>query len=173
MKKLSNLFLITALLFGVQACKEEATINPTYNISFDDISGYTKDPSIINNTVSHSGLNCVQINKDMIYGSTFSKKLGSISATPINLVKMKVWVRLSSSDGYVKIVCSVENDSSKSFYWNALDSKSFNLKNGEWTEINGEFNIKAHNNPNHLLKIYPLHQEGEMILIDDLELSFE
>lgn len=165
--------LITTLLFVAQACNEGESGNPTYNMSFDDISAYTNDPSIVNNTASHSGLNCVQISKDLIYGSTFSKKLSAISPTPIHHVKMKAWVRLSSSNGYVKIVCSVENDSSKSFYWNALDSKTFNLKNGEWTELKGEFDITAVNDPAHLLKIYPVYQEGEAILIDDLELSFD
>ena len=67
----------------------------------------------------------------------------------------------------------MENDSSKSFFWNALDSKSFNLKNGEWTELKGEFDISAHNDPASLLKIYPVYQDGEMILIDDLEIAFD
>lgn len=172
-KKLSYLILSGTLLLTAQACDEGESHNLTYNISFDDISAYSNDPTIVNNTTSHSGLNCVQINKDLIYGSTFSKKLGTISTTPVRHINMKAWVRLSSSNSHVKIVCSVENDSSKSFYWNALDSKSFNLKSGEWTELKGEFDISAVNDPTHLLKIYPVYQEGESILIDDLELSFD
>lgn len=173
MKKIFNLLLLVVLLFGAQSCNEGTSSNIVYNMSFDDISAYTNDPSIVNNTASHSGLNCVQINKDRIYGSTFSKKLSTISPTPIHHVKLKAWARLSSSNGHVKIVCSVENDSSKSFFWNALDSKSFNLKNGEWTELKGEFDISANNDPAYLLKIYPVYQDGEMILIDDLEVSFD
>ena len=164
---------VLVLIFGLGACQQESTFNPTYNISFDDVSGYTNDPTIITNTVAHSGINCVQVTKDLIYGSTFSKKLGTISAVPIHKVKMKAWVRPSSSNGGIKLVCSVENDSSKSFFWNAIDSKSFNLKNGEWGEIKGEFDITAQNDPSHLLKIYPVHQAGESILIDDLEITFE
>lgn len=172
-KKIFLYSAVVALFLGTGACKQEATINPVYNISFDDISAYTNDASIITNTASHSGINCVQVNKDRIYGSTFSKRLSSISAVPIRMIKMKAWVRPSSSNGAIKLVCSVENDSSKSFFWNALDSKSFNLKNGEWGEINGNFDISAQNDPSYLLKIYPVYQDGESILIDDLELTFE
>jgi|LakMenEpi03Aug12_release.lakeMendotaPanAssembly.Ray.scaffolds.fasta_scaffold1108789_1 hypothetical protein len=165
--------VLTGITFVLSACQEKQVFKPEYHISFDDISGFSNDPTITNNTVSHSGLNCVKINQDLIYGATFSKRLGSISATPITKVKMKAWVRLSSSDGHVKLVCSVETDSSKSLFWNALDSKTFSLKNGEWGEISGEFDISAHNAPGNIIKIYPVYQTGEFILIDDLELVFE
>ncbi len=168
-KLLISLFV---LLFASCSSKKESA--SLISITFDDIAGFMEpnNPLIVNTTIAHSGNTCAMVDKEHVYGPTFRRNLSLLPIQKIKKVKIKGWVRKDSDSANLKIVCSVSKGD-VNVYWNAIDTKSKNLKKGEWQEIEFENDISKANAPEFTLSVYPLNDDNEKILIDDLTIEFE
>jgi len=166
------LITLTAIVFASCSAKNES--DAFILVTFDDISGYLdpNNPGIINTTIAHSGNTCAMVDKDNFYGLTFRRKLSQLPIQNIKKVKVKAWVRKDTNAGNLKLVCSVTNGDANLF-WNAIDTKSASLKKGEWQEIQFENDISKSNSPELTLSIYPMNDDQDKILIDDLTIEFE
>ncbi|MBL7924854.1 MAG: hypothetical protein JNL88_11700 [Bacteroidia bacterium] len=173
MKKSILVVLIFTGLLYLSACSEEKETDTVFHVSFDEVAGFCNHAAIVSNTLSHSGLKCVQLNPDMVYGPTFSRKIGEVITFQPKRIKVRAYVRLDSPSSVVKLVCSIDNDSSKTIFWNALDSKSANLKAGNWEILEGVFEVAGKNQPGYKFNLYPMYDKGGNILVDDLTFSFE
>jgi hypothetical protein len=170
---------ITKLLFSIfvlilASCSTKKESASLISITFDDISGFLdpNNPIIINTAIAHSGNTCAMVDKEHIYGPTFRRNLSLLPIQKIKKVKIKGWVRKDSDSANLKIVCSVSNGEAN-MYWNAIDTKSKNLKKGEWQEIEFENDISKANAPEYTLSVYPMNDDNDKILIDDLTIEFE
>jgi hypothetical protein len=166
------LFLSIITIGFITSCSESNNSLSLYYITFDDISGYYDHSTIKSNTLSHSGSKCVQLNKDFIYGPTFSKKINDIKPSIINKLTVSGWVKSDSKNGSMQLVCSIDSVD-KTIFWNSIDSKTLTGKHDEWKQMSITFDLTKVNNGNNKLNIYPMHTGEGNSYLDDLEFSFE
>ncbi|MFN8154595.1 MAG: hypothetical protein U0Y08_09915 [Bacteroidia bacterium] len=173
MKKSINNLLIVSLFAGLASCSEPEKTNTTFHISYDDVAGFVDQPAIVSNPLAHSGVKCAQVNQETIYGPTYSRKIGDMVNFLPKKIKIKAYVRLENASSVVKMVCSIDNDSAQTVYWNALDTKTANIKPGSWELLEGELEFEGKAQAGYKLSVYPLFDKGGNTLIDDVELGFE
>ena len=165
--------LIFTLIF-MFGCNKGKETNNTYLITFDDIAGYLSSPnnSLLVTNLAHSGNTCAFVDKDLLYGATYKRSLKDLSTKQINKITLKAWVRKDVENTNLKLVCSI-NKGEETIFWNAIETKSQNLVNGEWKEINYTFDISKVNAPENTVIIYPLNDGVSKIMLDDLSIIVE
>ncbi|MBK9639276.1 MAG: hypothetical protein IPO63_16310 [Bacteroidetes bacterium] len=173
MYKIKRTLLISLFLTTIISCSNNKDNQSTlFYLSFDDLSGYIDNSTIKINDLSFSGRNCVQLNKEYVYGPTFSKKMKDISPRIINKLSLSGWVKSDSKNGSILLVCSIDS-ADKTIFWNCADSKTLSGSNTEWTNLSVTFDLSKLNNGENKLNIYPMHSGEGNSYLDDLEFSFE
>jgi hypothetical protein len=167
----TTLLFTLIFLFGCNNAKET---NNTYLITFDDIAGYLSTPnnSLLVTNLAHSGNTCAYVYKDLLYGATYKRSLKDLSPKQINKITLKAWVRKDVENANLKLVCSI-NKGEETIFWNAIETKSQSLVNGEWKEISYTFDISKVNSPENNVIIYPLNDGVSKIMLDDLSINVE
>ncbi len=172
MSRLKLVSLTLAFSFALISCSDDKSSSSLYFITFDDLAGFTHHSSIKTVNYAYSGNKCVQLNKEFIYGPTFSMKIADLRPGPINRLILKGRVRIETEKGKMQIVCSIDS-ADKTIYWNAIDSRTHDLKPGEWKEISSTFDLSKVNDKENKINIYPMHDGEGNTFIDNLEFSFE
>ncbi|MBP6511780.1 MAG: hypothetical protein KA347_03850 [Bacteroidia bacterium] len=173
MKSYSKIILLLVILTTLStSCSKNNSSNSIYFITFDDLSGYIDNSTIKINNLAYSGNKCVQLNKEFLYGPTFSKKFNEIKPGIINKLIVSGWVKSDSKNGSMQLVCSIDSVD-KTVFWNSIDSKTLTGNNDEWKQMSITFDLTKVNNGNNKLNIYPMHAGEGNSYLDDLEFSFE
>jgi len=170
--KIQKFLPLSFFILFICSCTNDSKDNSIYYISFDDLSGYLENSTIINNNGAYSGNKLVRLNKDYMYGPTFSKKIGELRLAKINSVVISGWVKTDNKANGIKLVCSIDN-TEKTVFWEAVDSKTSNLEKDSWLHISTKLDISKFNNSENKLNIYPMHEGPGNTYLDDLEFYFE
>ncbi len=171
MKIKAPLYLLFAGILLTTSCSQEETVN-LYSVSFDELDGFTHHGTIKKISFSHSGNKCVQLNKDNLYGPTYSCLIGDIGSGNFKFLKVTGWVRIETPNAKMQIVCSVDS-ADKTVYWDEVDNRVVNAKPGEWKKLEKTFDLSKVNSQSNKLNIYPMHDGEGNSYIDDLTFSFE
>jgi hypothetical protein len=168
MKKLAVIILGVIML---NSCSSNEDAN-SIQISYDDAAGFIEHPSIITTQKAHSGNTCLQVSPDQVYGIVYKRKISALTSTKINKAKVHAWVRPEGNDAYLSLVCSIDKGAETAF-WGSLQTKTLKLKNGEWSEINIDFDLGGFADPANVFNIYPMSDGKGVVMFDDLTINFE
>lgn len=163
--------LASTLFLMLSSCMSDKE-NYLYSVSFDELDGFMHHQTIKKNSFSHSGNKCVQLNKENIYGPTYSNLISEIGSGRFKKLKVSGWVRIETANAKMQIVCSVDS-ADKTIFWDEIDNLKVSKKPGEWILIEKSFDLSKVNSQTNKLNIYPMHDGDGNTYIDDLEFSFE
>jgi hypothetical protein len=170
---LNYILTVTVLLFCF-SCGKSSYTEGKYFYNFDDLSPYIKNNSTLVKEAAKSGEYCLRVDSATTYGLTFRQRIGDLTSSAVNNVKLNAWVKCRQIDFLTgRLVCSVESPDGKCLYWEGQDLIYTVYEANKWTEITAQFDISKFNNVNNILVIYPLNPKGSDYLFDDLSVSVQ
>ena len=159
------------LAYGCSHNEDKFKNNLYYANNFESIDGWCGNPLIFRCS-AHSGKYACRIDKDHVYSMGFEGSIKEISGKGLKKINVNAWIKVENSGAWAKVVVEARNAQDSIISWNAVITKDFNMKTGEWFPVSGSFDL-----PDSILdgkiKVYIFNQTPDVLFADDLGILFE
>ncbi len=125
-------------------------------------------------TKAHSGKRAAITDNANQYGPTLKLKSGTlVNKTAETCVRVKLWKYSEAIDTSAMLIISIDSANGKNYsYWRVPFEKVSWKKMYVWEEVRFGAPLKAHGDPDDIIKIYVWNRTGGRMLIDDFEVEF-
>lgn len=134
----------------------------------DDVDEYYVERSI-----SHSGNTSVRLSKRNQYSPGLNTHIGNLSDTTKLLIKASAWVFVPDIPkmNTFALICSIE-DEQGTYHYHGVDSKTEDIKIGEWNKIEIASEASKLKSTKDVLKVYIWYTGEREIFVDDVQVEF-
>jgi hypothetical protein len=172
--RIIKLLAIAVIAVCFVNCQKKGKNNSftTYN-NLESISGWDRvHPTIVKGD-AFSGNSYIQLNKENVYGAGFKMKIEDLGFKTFNTLSLSTAVRIKNSGEEACVVVNVYRGDS-SIYWEALNTRSFNIEPNIWTPISKQFVFPSSKfQSDDVLMIFPWSNKGYSVDFDDIKLSIK
>ncbi|MCB2380010.1 hypothetical protein LGH70_20620 [Hymenobacter sp. BT635] len=173
----SSSFCLVLLLFAA-ACsqKKNEQADDTkgkalLSTSYENLEGWVPENASLTKEKAHTGNYSVKVDPAIEFGLTYVNKLGRLSPTRSNKLRLKAWYMLTKP-GKASLVFQIVNPDNTST--NAFYEKISLEKVGDWTEVSQVLTLPPVIDPASEVRVYLWRDEATgASYLDDVELTVE
>jgi len=125
----------------------------------------------ITERAAKNGVKSALMKTDMQYGPTIVKEIGDLSVN-VNLVRIGAWVKTDTKRTDLALVCTLEDSTGTSYYWNRYMLKPQIKGADKWSWSEAVFKCGTPRAASDKFVIYPMKSDPSEVYIDDIEISF-